>query len=74
MRKKILTVVSHPLISGSGLVFIAGFAANVLNYFFNLAMGRFLTKEEYGLMYSLASAVGFFSIIQGTLGGNIYTL
>lgn len=72
MRKKILTVVSHPLISGSGLVFIAGFAANVLNYFFNLAMGRFLTKEEYGLMYSLASAVGFFSIIQGTLGG-IYT-
>lgn len=72
MNKKILTIISHPLISGSGLIFIAGFATNVLNYFFNLLMGRFLTKEEYGLMYSLISAVGFFSIIQGTLAG-IYT-
>ncbi len=69
MKKHIKTVAAHPLISGGTLVFFSGFASNILNYLFNLAMGRTLSNEEYGLMYSLISAIGFFSIFQSTLQG-----
>ena len=69
MKKHIQNVAAHPLISGSTIVFAAGFLSNILNYFFNLAMGRFLSNDEYGLMYSLISTIGFFSIFQSTLSG-----
>lgn len=72
MRKKITYIIRHPFISGTAVVFGAGFVSNVINYFFNLAMGRFLTKDEYGLMYSLMSLLGLFSVFSSTLSG-VYT-
>lgn len=55
MKQKIQRIILHPLISGSSIIFIASFVANIINYVFNLAMGRMLSVSEYGLLLSLSS-------------------
>lgn len=64
MREKVLTLVKHPLISGSGIVFVGSLTANVLNYIFNLSMGRLLTEADFGLMSALNSLL----ILVGIMG------
>jgi O-antigen/teichoic acid export membrane protein len=64
MQQKVKEFAKHPLISGSAVIFAGSFVANIVNYIFNLAMGRLLTVEEYGLLLSLSSVfilLGVFS-------------
>lgn len=67
MKKHIKAVVAHPLISGSSIIFIGSFVANILNYIFNLVMGRLLPVSEYGLLISLLALVTLLTLFQSSL-------
>lgn len=62
MKKIINKAASHPLITGSAVIIFGSMAGNVFNYLFTLAMGRFLTVGEYGIMSSLISLFNIFVI------------
>lgn len=64
MKKHIKLFITHPLISGSSIVFVGSFGANVLGYLFNLLMGRMLPVAEYGLLTTLTSLLVLFGIFQ----------
>lgn len=65
MKKRVTLFLTHPLIGGSSVIFFGTFLGNVFNYLFNLAMGRYLTEADFGLMSafnSLLILVGIFSV------------
>lgn len=64
MKKRIKQVVTHPLISGGSTVFAGFFAANILNFVFNILMLRFLSKSDYGLLVTLSSFLLLLGIFQ----------
>ncbi len=72
MQEKIRKVVKHPLISGSTIIFIGTFLANIINYLFNLLMGRMLSVADYGLLSSLSSLF-ILSAIFAIAFGNVIT-
>lgn len=72
VKRKISYLLSHPLISGSTIVFIGSFIANIFNYFFNLAMGRLLSVPDYGLLITLSSFLVIFGIVNTALA-NIFS-
>ncbi len=53
MRKIIHSALKHPLISGSTVIFVGSMVANIINYIFNLVMGRLLLPADYGILISL---------------------
>lgn len=57
MRKRLQQIFSHPLISGSKIVFTGFYIAALFNYFFNLVMVRLLSQQEYGLLITLSSVL-----------------
>lgn len=57
MKKKIKSMISHPLISGSAILLGGTLFANVFNLFFNLFMMRNLSEVEYGTLASLVSLI-----------------
>lgn len=67
--KTVKNLISHPLISGSTVIFMGSMLANVFAYLFNLSMGRLLTVQDYGLLTSLISVFTLFAIFQTTLSG-----
>ncbi|MBI5045158.1 MAG: oligosaccharide flippase family protein [Candidatus Levybacteria bacterium] len=65
MKDKVISLAKHPLITGSSIVFLGTFGSNIVNYIFNLLMGRMLSVSDYGLLTSLNSLfilVGIFSV------------
>lgn len=69
MKSRVKSIIFHPLISGSFIVLVGSFVANIFNYLYNLLLGRFLSVSDYGLITSLVSLVVFFAVIQTTLTG-----
>lgn len=67
MKKIIHIVFKHPLVSGSTIVLVGSMVANILSYFFNLAMGRFLLPSDYGTLISLVSIFNIFSVFSITI-------
>ncbi len=67
MKKKIIEFVRHPLISGSAIIVIGSMIASVLNYIFNLEMGRSLSVSDYGTFASLVSLFNIFSVLSTTI-------
>lgn len=67
MKDKARYLVSHPLISGSFIIFAGSFVANIFNYLFNLSMGRFLSVDDYGLLITLTAFVFLFSTLNLSL-------
>lgn len=74
MKKKIRHFVTHPLISGSFLIFLGSMTANVLSFAFNLFMSRNLAISEYGTLVSLLSIITLFSIPAAALTPTIITV
>lgn len=74
MKKKIKHFVTHPLISGSFLIFVGSMTANVLSFAFNLFMSRNLAISEYGTLVSLLSIITLFSIPAAALTPTIITV
>ncbi len=62
MRQKVLILAKHPLIIGSAFLFVGSFVASILNYLFNLAMGRLLSVSDYGTFASLMSLFNILSV------------
>lgn len=67
MKKHIKKFTSHPLISGSFVVFAGSFFINGFNYLFNLIMGRMLPVAEYGLLVALIALITIIAIFQTSL-------
>ena len=67
MKKIIYFALKHPLISGSTVIFLGSMTANILSYFFNLAVGRFLLPSDYGTLISLISIFNIFSVFSLTI-------
>lgn len=62
MKKHIVWFLKHPLIVGSTFLFVGSMFASVINYLFNLGMGRLLSVEDYGVFASLISLFNIFSV------------
>lgn len=67
MKKRIKQVIDHPLISGGTAIFAGSILANILNYLFNLGMGRLLSPSDYGVLASLVSIINIFSVFALTV-------
>lgn len=67
MKKHIKALAAHPLISGSGIIFIGSFTVNVFNFLFNLGMARFLPVASYGLLISLIALISLLTLFQTSL-------
>lgn len=63
MKKKFHTAISHPLISGSIIVFMGTIVSNFSNFIFNIFMSRNLTVSDYGILASLNSLTLVFALI-----------
>lgn len=72
MYPHIKKIASHPLISGSSVLFVGSFGTNILNYLFNLGMGRLLSVNDYRIMVSLIAVISLLTIFQGALT-NLFT-
>ena len=57
MQKRIIQVINHPLISGSALLIVGTFMANIFNFLFNISMIGTLSASDYGVLASLASLI-----------------
>ena len=62
MKNLITSLFKNPLITGSMILFIGSFSANILSYVFNLLLGRFLSISDYGIYATLISIMGLFGI------------
>ncbi len=72
MKKHIKTIISHPLISGSTIIFIGSFGGNILNYLFNLAAGRLLSINDYRILISLTALITLLMLFQSAWT-NVFT-
>lgn len=71
MNKRVKKIIQNPLISGSSIIFLGTFFANIFNYGFTLILGRLLPVSDYGLVVSLASIIAIFALFQ-TSFSNIF--
>ena len=62
---------SHPLFSGSAIMFVGNMGANVINYAYHLIMGRLLGPIGYGILASLYSILYLVSIIPSSASVSI---
>lgn len=67
MKELFTRTLKHPLFAGSALMVIGSNAANVLNYLFQLIMGRLLTASQYGELSALFSILNLIGIIPQSL-------
>lgn len=67
MRKRIQEAIKHPLIAGSGIIFIGTFLGNILNFLFNVYMGRTLSTSDYGILSAIVSILTLFGLAAGAL-------
>lgn len=65
MRKHIATAVQHPLISGTGIIFLGSFLGSFIHFLFRVFMSRNLSPEEYGVLASIFSLTMIPSILFG---------
>ncbi|MFA6073832.1 MAG: oligosaccharide flippase family protein [Candidatus Woesearchaeota archaeon] len=71
MKKRIKTLIKHPLFSGSAIMFVGNMGANVINYAYHLIMGRLLGPVGYGILASLYSILYLVSIIPSSASVSI---
>ncbi len=67
MRQRIEEAIRHPLIAGSGIVFVGTFLGNILNFLFNVFMGRYLSTADYGILSAIVSILTLFGLAAGAL-------
>ena len=68
MIKRIKSIISHPLFSGSALMIIGSNVANFFAYIYHLVIGRMLGPAGYGELASIINLIGLFSVTFGFLG------
>lgn len=71
MKNRFKKALSHPLISGSSIVLIGSFLANIFNYIFVLLLGgkKLLSPADFGLYMALISVFGLFATFSTTFSG-----
>ena len=63
MKSKIINLTKNPLFSGSTLMIGGSMAANAINYFYHLIMGRILGPTEYGILASVFALLYILSVV-----------
>src|SRR3989344_9293546 len=67
MKKRVKEIISHPLVSGSSIVLVGTFIANLLGYFFTIGMANLLTGAEFGVLAALIAIINILSILASTI-------
>jgi O-antigen/teichoic acid export membrane protein len=67
MKHHILSIVKHPIITGSSIVFLGNLIANFFNFLFNIFMSRNLSIIDFGILTTLISVIGLASIPSSAL-------
>lgn len=67
MKKRAKKILSHPLISGSTVVLIGMFIANLFGYFYSIGMANYLTNAQFGILSALIAVINIVSIIATTI-------
>lgn len=67
MKKRVKAIISHPLVSGSTIVLVGMFIANLLGYFFTIGMANLLTGAEFGILAALIAIINILSIFASTI-------
>lgn len=68
MRKRIIQIIKHPLLTGSSVVIIGSNLVNAVNYFYHLIMGRLLGPASYSELTVLISFIGLLAILPSAFG------
>lgn len=68
MINKLKTVIAHPLLAGSLVMVVGSNVFNLTQFFYHFLAGRLLGKANYGDFAAMISILGFFGIIQLSLG------
>ena len=68
MKQRIKSIIVHPLFSGSLVMIIGSNITNVVNYVYNLIVGRMLGPANYGELAAIFSLIGLFGMIPFSLG------
>lgn len=66
MKKYVYKTITHPLISGSSIIFIGSLMGSLLNFLFNLFMTRNFSVSDYGILASLISIMTLSSLPAGS--------
>src|SRR5258708_889163 len=66
MKKHIVTIIKHPLISGSIIVVVGGLVSSAFNFLFNVFMSRNLSVADYGTLASLISMISLSMVVAGS--------
>ncbi len=67
MRKKLTSVIAHPLIAGSIIVSVGSLVANFINFIFNIFISRNLSVQDYGTVATLMAIITLFGISAGAV-------
>lgn len=67
MKKRIQTILTNPLFSGSAIMVIGSNGVSFLSYLYHLVMGRMLGPIGYGELAAIISLIGLLGIIPGSL-------
>lgn len=67
MKKTIVALYKHPLISGSMIIFIGSILSSFLNFLFNLFMSRNLSLPDYGTLISFISLMTLVALPAGSI-------
>lgn len=73
MKKRIKIIITHPLIAGSGVIFIGTFIGNIFNFLFVVYMGRSLSPADYGALIALVSLITLFGLAVSAIIPTIIT-
>lgn len=71
MKNTLKKIATHPLISGSLIIFSGTLFANVFNFLFNLFLSRNLSVSDYGILASLVSLILLCALIADSLAPTI---
>lgn len=58
--------ITHPLISGSAIIFMGSVGSSFIHFLFNLFMTRNLEATDYGVVASLISLTTMFGVVAGS--------
>lgn len=67
MKKYFKELVTHPLFSGSAIMFVGSNSVSFVNYLYHFIMGRMMGPSGYGELASLISLIGLLGMIPASL-------
>lgn len=71
MKHKAKIILTHPLITGSTVIFVGAMISNIFQFLFNLFMSRSLSVSEYGILASVFSVITLITLLPGSIAPTV---